>query len=167
MYNGLERSVPLSLGYKPRLIDPVDKFDNTSVLAIVFYLFLHKLYFYLKKVVSCDTGLCEDRDYEVVVQFEASPEPDEVGIIAKRQLPKTIYWTNRMQAKLAHGPKKDKFKERSTGGVGDASQWQPAKDRGEWKSFLCHGKGHKALVSDYENFIENEIFWAANKSIGD
>jgi len=59
VYNGLERSVPLSLGYKPRLIDPVDKFDNTSM-------------------VICDTGLCEDRDYEVVVQFEASPEPDEV-----------------------------------------------------------------------------------------
>ena len=31
VYNGLERSVPLSLGYKARLIDPVDKFDNTSV----------------------------------------------------------------------------------------------------------------------------------------
>ena len=51
--------------------------------------------------------------------------------------------------------------------MGDASQWQPAKDRGEWKSFLCHGKGHKALVSDYENFIEHEIVWAAIKSIGD
>ena len=38
VYNGLERSVPLSLGYKPRLIDPVDKFDNTSVLADCFYL---------------------------------------------------------------------------------------------------------------------------------
>ena len=91
MYNGLERSVPLSLGYKPRLIDPVDKFDNTSVLADCVYFFPHNLYFYLKKVVICDTGLCEDRDYEVVVQFEASPEPDEVATIAKRQLPKTIY----------------------------------------------------------------------------
>jgi len=59
VYNGLERSVPLSLGYKARLIDPVDKFDNTSV-------------------VICDTGLCEGRDYELLVQFEASPEPDEV-----------------------------------------------------------------------------------------
>ena len=80
MYNGLERSVPLSLGYKPRLIDPVDKFDNTSVLADnSYFFFLHKSHFSLKKVVICDTGLCEDRDYEVVVQFEASPEPDEVG----------------------------------------------------------------------------------------
>ena len=81
MYNGLERSVPLSLGYKPRLIDPVDKFDNTSVLADNFDFFPHKLYFSSKKVVICDTGLCEDRDYEVVVQFEASPEPDEVGSV--------------------------------------------------------------------------------------
>ena len=32
-------------------------------------------------MVICDTGLCEDRDYEVVVQFEASPEPDEVGSV--------------------------------------------------------------------------------------
>ena len=31
------------------------------------------------KVVICDTGLCEDGDYELLVQFEASPEPDEVG----------------------------------------------------------------------------------------
>ena len=27
----------------------------------------------------CDTGLCEGGDYELLVQFEASPEPDEVG----------------------------------------------------------------------------------------
>ena len=95
MYNGLERSVPLSLGYKPRLIDPVDKFDNTSVLAIVFYLFLHKLYFYLKKVVICDTGLCEDRDYEVVVQFEASPEPDEVGnVVVNSTILVVFHWVS-------------------------------------------------------------------------
>ena len=31
VYNGLERSVPLSLGYTARLIEPVDQFDNTSV----------------------------------------------------------------------------------------------------------------------------------------
>lgn len=29
----------------------------------------------------CDTGLCEGRDYEVVLQFEASPEPGEVSIL--------------------------------------------------------------------------------------
>ena len=30
-------------------------------------------------MVICDTGLCEGGDYELLVQFEASPEPDEVG----------------------------------------------------------------------------------------
>jgi len=30
-------------------------------------------------VTICDTGLCEGRDYEVVLQFEASPEPFRPG----------------------------------------------------------------------------------------
>ena len=73
--------MPLSLGYKARLIDPVDKFDNTSVRNTYFSRFF--AYFYTfptyYKVVICDTGLCEGGDYELLVQFEASPEPDEVG----------------------------------------------------------------------------------------
>ena len=36
------------------------RFDNTSVSL-------------------CDTGLCEGRDYEVVLQLEASPEPQQVS----------------------------------------------------------------------------------------
>ena len=38
------------------------------------------------QVVICDTGLCEGRDYELLVQFEASPEPDEVGSQSTRVL---------------------------------------------------------------------------------
>ena len=94
VYNGLERSVPLSLGYTARLIEPVDQFDNTSVKKPHFlYAFLQFFTFIImikrfftfatypafSKVVICDTGLCEGRDFEIVVQFEASPEPDEVG----------------------------------------------------------------------------------------
>ena len=79
--------MPLSLGYKARLIDPVDKFDNTSVrktflAPLCTYILLHisvLTYSVFSKVVICDTGLCEGEDYELLVQFEASPEPDEVG----------------------------------------------------------------------------------------
>ena len=59
VYNGLEAGVRLSLGYPARLINPASERDNTSVHI-------------------CDTGLCRGQDYQMAVQFEASPEPTQV-----------------------------------------------------------------------------------------
>lgn len=59
VYNGLEAGVRLSLGYQARLISPASEQDKTSVLI-------------------CDTGLCRGQDFQMAIQFEASPEPSQV-----------------------------------------------------------------------------------------
>ena len=76
-------------------------------------------------MVICDTGLCEGEDYELLVQFEASPEPEEVGKSFHFLIYFYIFRFERVS--MAESD----LKWLKTGGMGDAGKWQPEEDRGE------------------------------------